>query len=389
MSEFDLVVVGAGIHGAGVAQAAAAAGSSVLLLEEREIAWGTSSRSSKLIHGGLRYLERANFGLVRESLRERKILLSIAPHLVSLVDFHIPVYRDTSRRPWQLRTGLSLYGMLAGFGKDAQFASLPRAEWSALDGLSTDGLQAVLRYKDGQTDDARLTRAVVQSAVEMGCSLRLGARWLSAQRENDVYNVSWSEGAVVHECTASAVVLAAGPWNSLLQGRCTPKGPMPQVELVGGTHIELEGPLVRGIYYVESPQDRRAVFVMPWRGHTLIGTTETPWSGAPEAVEPSAAEVEYLGLCLERYFPEHPSKFIAAWAGLRVLPKESASPFARSREVQFAVDNPDSVRRVAIYGGKLTGYRATALKVLERLGNAMPQRARKADTATLRLPDPN
>ncbi|HUR29342.1 MAG TPA: FAD-dependent oxidoreductase, partial [Planctomycetota bacterium] len=173
MSDFDLVVVGAGILGAGVAQAAAAAGASVLLLEEREIACGTSSRSSKLIHGGLRYLETAQFGLVRESLAERKILLAIAPHLVRLVDFHVPIYRTTRRRPWQLRAGLSLYSALGGFGRDSRFQKLARHEWSSLDGIATKDLQAVFRYRDGQTDDAALTRAVVQSAVALGCELRM------------------------------------------------------------------------------------------------------------------------------------------------------------------------------------------------------------------------
>ena len=112
----------------------------------------------------------------------------------------------------------------------------------------------------------------------------------------------------------------------------------------------------------------------------------TSWSGAPESIAPSAAEVEYLGLCLERYFPNHPAKFVAAWAGLRVLPRGEAKAFSRTREVQLAVDDPLDVRRVAIYGGKLTGYRATAIKVLERLKPALPSRTRKADTATLRLP---
>jgi glycerol-3-phosphate dehydrogenase len=386
LSDFDLVVVGAGIHGAGVAQAGAAAGLRVLLLEERAVAWGTSSRSSKLIHGGLRYLESAQFGLVRESLAERKILLNIAPHLVRLVDFHLPVYRQTTRRPWKLRAGLSLYSLLGGFGADTRFASLPREQWDNLDGLRREGLQAVLRYRDGQTDDAALTQAVVQSARHMSCEYRGGARWLSAQRDTDAYAVHWSEGATVHECSAATLVIAGGPWTSSMQQRCTPLGTAPEMELVGGAHLELEGELTRGIYYVEAPKDRRAVFVMPWRGHTLVGTTETAFVGAPETVEPSAAEVEYLGECLEHYFPAHPAVFLAAWAGLRVLPRGERSAFWRPREVQLAVDSPGDVRRVCIYGGKLTGYRATAVKVLERLRESLPERARKADTKTLRLP---
>ncbi len=389
MSDYDLVVVGAGIHGAGVAQAAAAGGWSVLLLEERGIAAGTSSRSSKLIHGGLRYLETARFGLVRESLAERRILLAVAPHLVRLVDFHIPVYRETSRRPWKLRSGLSLYALLGGLGADARFETLPRSQWAALDGLDTGGLQAVFRYRDGQTDDGALTRAVVRSAEDLGAQTQLGARWLSAQRDGDAYVVHWSVGGRVAECTAGTLVLAGGPWTADLQSRSSPVGPKPQVELVAGTHLEVSGQITKGIYYVEAPEDRRAVFVMPWRGHTLVGTTERAWTQAPEALEPSAEEVLYLGQCLERHFPQHPAEYIDAWAGLRVLPRDGGATSAtgRTREVQLAVDDPQSVRRVAIYGGKLTGYRATAQKVLERLRPALPARPPKADTATLRLPE--
>lgn len=386
MSDFDLVVVGAGIHGAGVAQAAAAAGHSVLLLEEHAIAHGTSSRSSKLIHGGLRYLETGQFGLVRRSLAERAILLRIAPKLVRLVDFHLPIYGHTTRSRWQIRTGLSLYALLGGLDADARYARVPRANWGELDGLTTRDLRAVYRYRDGQTDDAELTRAVVASARELGATLRMPAKWLSAQREAEGYQVHWSEEGRVSACSTAALVLAGGPWTPNLQTRSIPVGPVPPLELVGGTHLEVEGRLTRGIYYVEAPTDARAVFVMPWRGHTLVGTTETPWPRAPEGIEPTPAEVEYLGLCLEHYFPDHPATFIDAWAGLRVLPGSDATAFRRPRDVMLTVDVPGDPRRVAIYGGKLTGYRSTALEVLERLRGALPDRQRRADTATLPLP---
>ena len=151
--DYDFAIIGGGIHGVGVAQNAATAGYRVLLLEARDLAAGTSSKSSKLIHGGLRYLESFELSLVRESLRERAILLRVAPHLVKLVPFHIPVYRDTSRRPWQVRAGLSLYALLATDFETGSFSKLPRGEWAGLDGLRLDGLQAVFRYYDAQTDD--------------------------------------------------------------------------------------------------------------------------------------------------------------------------------------------------------------------------------------------
>src|ERR1700736_645983 len=163
MKEYDVIVVGGGIHGAGVLQAAAAAGYSGLLIEKRALASGTSSRSSKLIHGGLRYLESGQFTLVRESLRERAIHLRIAGDLVELKPFFIPVYRDTRRRPWQLKLGLWVCALLGGFDASTRFGAVPKREWSSLDGLETQGLEAVIRYHDAQTDDASLARAVVQS----------------------------------------------------------------------------------------------------------------------------------------------------------------------------------------------------------------------------------
>src|ERR1700731_1536853 len=146
MKRYDVVVVGGGIHGAGVLQAAAAAGHSGLLIERLAIASGTASRSSKLIHGGLRYLESGQFTLVRESLRERAIHLRIAGDLVELKPFFIPVYRDTRRRPWQLKLGLWMYALLGGFDAGTRFGTVPKRDWPTLDGLDTNGLDTVIRY---------------------------------------------------------------------------------------------------------------------------------------------------------------------------------------------------------------------------------------------------
>src|SRR5277367_6124746 len=185
MKEYDVVIIGGGIHGAGVLQAAVAAGHSALLIERQGLASGTSSRSSKLIHGGLRYLESGQFALVRESLRERTILLRIAPELVKLKPFFIPVYRDTRRRPWQLKIGLWIYALLGGFTKETRFGDVPEAEWSTLDGLELENLDAVIRYHDGQTDDSLLTRAVVQSALELGATVAMPARFVKAVLSED------------------------------------------------------------------------------------------------------------------------------------------------------------------------------------------------------------
>jgi glycerol-3-phosphate dehydrogenase len=280
LKEYDVVIIGGGIHGAGVLQAAAAAGFRALLIERRGLASGTSSRSSKLIHGGLRYLESGQFALVRESLRERAIHLRIAAELVSLQPFFIPVYRDTRRRPWQLKIGLWMYALLGGFDAATRFGSVPRADWSSLDGLKTEDLDAVVRYHDAQTNDALLTRAVVQSALELGGELAMPATFTQATLRDSGVTVSYSAGESSLECGARVLINAAGPWAPQVARAVQPAIPVPDVDLVQGTHIVIPFALTAGIYYVESPTDGRAVFVMPW-APPKRRTTETRTMCAP------------------------------------------------------------------------------------------------------------
>src|SRR6202051_3691514 len=208
MKQYDVVIVGGGIHGAGVLQAAAAAGHSALLFDRLGPASGTSSRSSKLIHGGLRYLESGQFALVRESLRERAIHLRIAAELVELKPFYLPVYRDTRRRPWQLKLGLWMYALLGGFDASTRFGAVPRREWSSLDGLKTQGLDAVIRYHDAQTDDALLTRAGVQSALSLDAQRAMPASFMGAALTEDGVTVAYNQGAQGLECSARVLVNA-------------------------------------------------------------------------------------------------------------------------------------------------------------------------------------
>lgn len=386
MSErFDVVVIGGGIHGVGVAQAAAAAGHSVLVLERSALAAGTSSKSSKLIHGGLRYLESMQLRLVRESLHEREILLRVAPDLVKLVPFHIPVYRHTTRPPWMIRAGLSLYALLGGLNEHARFTSRPRREWDALDGLDTCGLRAVFRYFDAQTDDAALTRAVMRSAQSLGARLECPAEFLGAERRPDGYRVRYRGAGGDRECEAATLVNAAGPWANIALARIAPAPSVRAIELVQGAHIVLDGAVHGGIYYVEAPRDRRAVFVMPWHGATLVGTTETPFAGDPAAVRALDDEVAYLGETFARYFPQRPVAVRERFAGLRVLPAGSGRAFSRPRETIYHPDDAADPRLITLYGGKLTGYRAAARQVLRRLAHALPVRLPRAETAELPL----
>ncbi len=386
---FDIVVVGAGIHGAGVAQAAAARGHSVLVLEQNTVGGGTSSRSSKLIHGGLRYLETAQFALVRESLAERALLLKLAPGLVRLVPFHIPVYDDTRRRPWQLRSGLALYALLAGFGPASGFAVVPRRDWAGLDGLETRDLQQVYRYHDAQTDDLALTRAVIDSALGLGAQLRAPARFDGAELVDDRCIVDYVEQGRERQCRARVLVNAGGPWINGILARVTPSMPAPAIELVQGSHVVIDGQLSKGVYYMEAPRDRRAVFAMPWHGKILIGTTETAFSGDPATVAPLAAERDYLLECFGRYFPARrvmePGRIVDAFAGLRVLPAGTGAASGRPRDTRLHVDRPEHPRVLTICGGKLTTYRITAGKVLQRLTPSLPSRRPVASTATLPL----
>lgn len=386
---FDLIIVGAGIHGAGIAQAAAAGGYSVLILEQNDIAAGTSSRSSKLIHGGLRYLESAQFNLVRECLHERTLLLKLAPELVQLKPFFIPVYPNTTRRPWQLRSGLTLYATLGGFGPGTQFSTVPRRKWDQLDGLTTDGLEKVFQYHDAQTDDAALTRAVIKSAQHLGAELILPATLVSAELETDGVTVNYRYQGQVQSCHCRMLINAGGPWVNRVLDLVTPAVDKLEVDLVQGTHIILDSEFKSGIYYVEAPQDRRAVFAMPWHGKLMVGTTESFYDGDPANVVPLATEIDYLLEVLGHYFPRYhdlqASDVAHAFAGLRVLPKSQGTAFSRPRDTIFHCDRTQQPRLVTIYGGKLTAYRATAEKFMLRFGPTLPTRHAVADTRNLRL----
>jgi glycerol-3-phosphate dehydrogenase len=389
MLHYDVIIAGAGIHGVGVAQAAAAAGHRVLLLEQQSPAYGTSSRSSKLIHGGLRYLENAQFHLVRESLRERALMLQNAPELVQLKAFHIPLYSHTRRQAWQIRTGLSLYAVLAGFKHGSRFGTLPRREWSQLDGLNTTGLKAVFRYYDAQTDDVLLTRAVLRSALQLGAETCMPARLTHAELHAEGVHVSYTETGQSRSAQAKVLINATGPWVNHTLALVTPKQPLRLIELVQGTHLIFPGELSRGIYYVESPRDGRAVFVMPWYGKTLIGTTETRYRGDPAHVHPLQTEVHYLLQVLKTYFPARHALNVhdieQSFAGLRVLPAGGGHAFHRPRETLFDVDRERQPRVLSIYGGKLTGWRAAAENVLARVHSSLPTRDARADTRRIRL----
>jgi glycerol-3-phosphate dehydrogenase len=390
---YDVVVVGGGINGVGVAQAAAAAGHSVLLLEKRGLAAGTSSKSSKLVHGGLRYLESFEFGLVRESLHERALLLKLAPDLVQLQDFCAPLYAGTRRKPWLLRTGLSLYYLLSGFDNNAHFGVVAKQDWAQLDGLRTSGLRKIFRYTDAHTNDALLTEAVMRSAQSLGAKLHCPARFIGADIHEQGCSVRYRIGELEQSVEATVLVNATGPWVNETVRLVDPVPVIVPVELVQGTHIVLSGDQTgfsgEYFYYVESPRDGRAVFIMPRDGNLVVGTTETRYRASPGQVQPLPGEELYLLGVLHHYFPELSglgrADLLGSWAGLRVLPGGKGHAFHRSRETILQSDRHAKPRVLSIYGGKLTTYRTTAEKVIEQISGSLPARKPVAKTSELPL----
>lgn len=368
-STTDIIVIGAGIHGAGVALAAADAGYSVLVLEKSSVAAGTSSRSSKLIHGGLRYLESGQISLVYECLQQRSELLKLYPDLVKAVPFYIPLYRSSHRQAWQIHLGLSLYGLLSGFKSHSRFHRIKKTEWSTLDQLRSTDLRAVYQYWDAQTDDSLLTQRVMQEAMGKGAKLTESAQVSKIMLEASGCQVTINQGE--KQCThqSTAVINAAGPWCNHILDLTKPDPEKLAMDLVQGTHIIIDKPTRKGVYYLESPLDQRAIFVMPWQGKTLVGTTEHLFTGDPDQVKPLATEIDYLSKCYAHYFQrgEEKIKILDSFAGLRVLPKQAGAAFHRPRET--IVHAAPDARMLTIYGGKLTAFRSTAAKVLSKINH--------------------
>ena len=371
---FDLLVIGGGINGVGIARDAAGRGLSVLLVERGDLASATSSASSKLVHGGLRYLEQYEFRLVRESLAEREILLAAAPHIIWPLRFVLPVHSGL-RPPWVIRTGLFLYDHIGGRDALPPTRTLLRGRDKALAPLHARYLKA-FEYSDCWADDARLVVLNAIDAADRGACIEPGWNVTAARREGELWLVEMISAAGEKRARRTrGVVNAAGPWVQDVL-RATGSTRSSSVRLVKGSHVVVprlyEGPQA----YTLQTTDGRIVFVIPYQDDfTLIGTTDIPFTGDPMEVTASSDEIGYLCNFASEYLerPVQPADVVWTYSGVRPLYDDGeASASTVTRDYVFDLEaHPGQAPLLSVFGGKLTTYRKLAEHALSELQPAL------------------
>jgi glycerol-3-phosphate dehydrogenase len=385
----DLVVIGGGINGAGIARDAAGRGLSVIMCEKGDIAEGTSSRSGKLIHGGLRYLEYFEFRLVREALIEREVLLRAAPHIVWPMRFVLP-HSPEQRPAWLVRLGLFLYDHLGGREKLPPSRRINLRE--DLEGQAIkDDYSLAFEYSDCWVDDARLVVLNAIDAKERGATILTRTAATSARRKNGTWDIEFrrSDGTL-SRVGAKALVNAAGPWVEDVISGVVGVNSTRRVRLVKGSHIIVrkfwDGPHA----YLLQNHDKRVIFVNPYEEDLcLIGTTDTPYEGRAEDVGIDGHEIDYLLAAVNRYTKKQLARadIIGSFSGVRPLSDDNAAnPSAVTRDYVFDCDGEPPL--LSVFGGKITTYRKLAEHALQKLKPFFP--AMKGDwTAKSGLPGGN
>jgi glycerol-3-phosphate dehydrogenase len=371
-SSVDLLVIGGGVNGAGIARDAAGRGLSVLLVEKDDLGSATSSSSSKLIHGGLRYLELYEFRLVAEALAEREVLLKVAAHLVWPARFVMPHVPELRPR-WMIRAGLFLYDHLS------RRASLPGSKAVRLDAAPYDaGLKPSLKhgfvYSDCRVDDARLVIANAMDARERGVRVLTRTECVSAVRDGGLWSARLSNG---EQLRAKAVVNAAGPWVKAVLNERLAQPSADAVRLVKGSHIVLPK-LYEGEHaFILQNDDRRVVFMIPYGDlHTLVGTTDIPVPDENTQPQASTDEIAYLCRAVNRYLARaaRPEDVVWSYSGVRPLYDDgSDDPSAVTRDYTLRVDDEKGRAPVlSVFGGKITTYRVLAEHALDKLSPYFP-----------------
>ncbi len=367
MDKYDLAVIGGGINGAGIAADAAGRGLRVVLFEQADLAGATSSASTKLVHGGLRYLETGEFALVRKALKESQLLLERVPHLIEPVTINLPHQRHL--RPWwMIRAGLFLYNHLA------PRPSYPRARALrfAADSPLRDDLSRGFSFSDGQADDARLVILNACQARSFGADIFPRHRCTSLTEEGEHWKLNVND--LVSEAErvfhARAVVNAAGPWVSSFVHDAVGLDPKRQVQMVKGSHILVPATYVGTEAYMLQNDDGRIAFVIPYQGQfTMIGTTEAAFTGDPAGATISQQEIDYLLDIHNRYFSRSVTQknIVYTWSGVRPLIDDRLTTATKtSRDFQLVFEN-SSLPLLSVYGGKLTTYRLLAEQAVDEL----------------------
>jgi glycerol-3-phosphate dehydrogenase len=382
----DLLVVGGGINGAGIARDAAGRGLSVVLCEQDDLAAHTSSASTKLIHGGLRYLEAFHFALVRKALQERAVLLAAAPHLMHPLRFIMP-HAAHLRPAWMIRAGLLLYDHLAPRARLAASAAVDLRRH-----VAGEALQAAYRrgfvYSDVQTDDARLVVLNALDAEARGATILTRTRCTQLAPHPGGWRATLSAGGAACTLEARAVVNATGPWVSEFLASRTPLGASRRVRLVKGSHVVVPRLFAHRFAYIFQNEDRRIVFAIPYEhDFTLLGTTDVDYRDDPREAHIEPAEVSYLCALANRYFrrPIAPADVVWSYSGVRpLLDDEASDPMSVTRDYALELEGQPAPL-LSVFGGKLTTYRRLAEDALNLL--AAPLGVRAAPwTARAQLP---
>jgi len=373
-----VAVVGGGINGAGIAWELARKSYDVTLYERGAFGAETSSATTKLIHGGLRYLEHLHLGLVRESLRERGWLVEHAPDLVKPIEILLPIYADSPRSRVEIRIGLAMYDLLAGRHNIARHRSLTAEELAARAPLERRNLRGGFSYWDAQVDDAQLVRSVIASAQHEGAHTREFTAVEAIAADGDGWRIRASDGTAER---FDLVINAAGPWMNRLLDANHLEAPY-RLSLVRGTHVVLRREISTAGVLLQSVDDRRVFFVLPWKGTTLVGTTEV-LQRDPDETAPTDEEIEYLLTRFNRYFRDKLTRddVLTAFAGARPLVGRASNPSAIGREYRVLRNG----NLINVFGGKMTTFMALARRVSLRVDNYwhQPRVARPAEFAVM------
>ena len=385
MAEFDLAIIGGGINGTALARDAAGRGISVLLVEMNDLGSGTSSASSKLIHGGLRYLEQGAFRLVREALNEREVLLRMAPHLVRPMRFMLPPMPGL-RSALLLRFGLILYDLL-GARKLLPSSRTVDLTHHAVGQPLKRTFRYGFEYSDCWVDDSRLVVFTALDAAERGAVIRTRTRCARAERRDEWELVLNARGRREVK-TARVLVNAAGPWIGPVADTVI-REPLPKaVRLIKGSHIVVRRHFEHEYGYLLQAQDRRIVFVLPFaREFALVGTTDENFVGDPNSVAPEPSEIAYLCKVVNQYFRDKvtPDELVWSFSGVRALYDDHADrPEDVTRDYELVLDQRNGAPLLTIYGGKITTHRKLAEAALARIGHFFGARPRW--TAGSKLP---